>query len=183
MQDAGRVIAIIGGGFCGVALTTRLLRLSAPGTTRIVIVEPRAELGAGVAYATRDYPYPLNVAAGQMSLDGTAPQDFLEFARGQGINATAGDYLPRQVYGEYLRARLAESARSIPEPLRPRHRRARVLQLWRTLGRMGTVARRRQYPACRRRGAGDWQRAARKTGRIRTHRRLGEPHRRPLESR
>jgi uncharacterized NAD(P)/FAD-binding protein YdhS len=132
MQDAGRVIAIIGGGFCGVALATRLLRLSAPGTTRIVIVEPRAELGAGVAYATRDYPYPLNVAAGQMSLDGTAPQDFLEFARGEGINATAGDYLPRQVYGEYLRARLAESSRSIPEPLRPRHRRARVLQLWRT---------------------------------------------------
>ncbi len=42
MQDAGRVIAIIGGGFCGVALTIRLLRLSAPGTARIVIIEPLA---------------------------------------------------------------------------------------------------------------------------------------------
>lgn len=131
MQDAGRVIAVIGGGFCGVALTIQLLRRAAPGKTRIVIIEPRAELGAGVAYATRDYPYPLNVAAGHMSLDGTAPQDFLEFARGLGISAAAGDYLPRQVYGEYLRARLAEASRRIAEPMRPWHRRARVLQLWR----------------------------------------------------
>src|SRR5688572_468282 len=135
MQDAGRVIAIIGGGFCGVALTIRLLRQSAPGAERIVIIEPRAELGAGVAYATRDYPYPLNVAAGHMSLDGAAPKDFLDFVRSQGINATAGDYLPRQVYGEYLRGRLAEVSRSIPEPLRPRHRRARVLQLRRVAAR------------------------------------------------
>jgi uncharacterized NAD(P)/FAD-binding protein YdhS len=123
-----RVLAIIGGGFSGLALTIQLLR-RAPGALRIVILEPRAELGAGAAYATRDYPYPLNVAAGQMSLDGSAPDDFLDFARAQGISASAGDYLPRQVYGEYLRSRFAERVRAVPESMRPQHRRARVLQL------------------------------------------------------
>jgi len=123
------VIAIIGGGFCGVALAIQLMRRASGFRAQIVIIEPRAELGAGVAYATRDYPYPLNVAAGQMSVDGANPQDFLAFARSQGINASAGDYLPRQVYGEYLRARFAESSRTLPEGSRPRHLKARVLRL------------------------------------------------------
>ncbi len=124
------VIAIVGGGFCGVALAIQLMRRAYAGS--VVIIEPRVELGAGVAYATRDYPYPLNVAAGQMSLDSANPQDFLEFARGQGINASGTDYLPRQVYGEYLRARFAEAARALPEASRPRHLRARLLQLKRS---------------------------------------------------
>ena len=127
-----RVIAIVGGGFCGVALATQLMRRAAGSPLDIVIVEPRAELGAGVAYATRDYPYPLNVAAGQMSLDSANPQDFLTFATGQGISAATGDYLPRQVYGQYLRARFAEAARALPGPLRPRQLRARLLQLRRS---------------------------------------------------
>ncbi|HTU67421.1 MAG TPA: FAD/NAD(P)-binding protein, partial [Steroidobacteraceae bacterium] len=90
-----------------------------------------AELGAGVAYATRDYPYPLNVAAGQMSLDAAQPRDFLEYLRDTGIHAEAGDYLPRQVYGEYVRARF-ESARAAAAPhVVVTHRRARALRLQR----------------------------------------------------
>jgi uncharacterized NAD(P)/FAD-binding protein YdhS len=126
-SPAQRVIVIVGGGFCGTVLAIRLLReLQEP--LRIVIVEPRAELGAGVAYATRDYPYPLNVAAGQMSLDSTNPGDFLEFACGQGIHADAVDYLPRQVYGEYLRARLA-AARAAAPGSELAHHQARALRL------------------------------------------------------
>src|SRR4051794_21717454 len=91
-----RVIAIVGAGFCGTLVAIRLLR-AAIAPTRVVLIDSRAEIGAGVAYATRDYPYPLNVAAGQMSLDSAAPQDFLAFVQAQGIRASAGDYLPRQV--------------------------------------------------------------------------------------
>src|SRR3954469_20351538 len=118
-------VAIVGGGFSGISVAIRLLRDGGQATARVVLIEPRAELGAGVAYATRDYPYPLNVAAGQMSLDSTRPDDFLEFVRSQGIQASPGDYLPRQVYGEYLRARFDASATQG----RVEHRRARVLQL------------------------------------------------------
>jgi len=131
-------VAIVGAGFCGTAVAIQLLQRAAqsfPEGLRIVLVEPRAEIGAGVAYATRDYPYPLNVAAGQMSLDGARPGDFLDFARSQGIHAAAGDYLPRQVYGDYLRARLAEARGRAAANTSCTHHRATALQLRRDAGR------------------------------------------------
>ena len=126
-----RTIAIVGGGFSGLCVATHLLRQAGGTPLRVVIYEPRHELGAGIAYATRDYPYPLNVAAGQMSLDAARPRDFLEYACAQGIRATAADYLPRQLYGEYLRARFAETCGAATADTAARHQRARVLQLGR----------------------------------------------------
>jgi len=125
-----RTVAIVGGGFSGICAAIHLLRLTATcAPLRIVIYESRAELGAGIAYATRDYPYPLNVAAGQMSLDAARPQDFLDYARAQGIHAVPGDYLPRPLFGEYLRARFAESCTTAAPGSGARHHRARVLRL------------------------------------------------------
>ena len=110
--------------FPGTALAIQLLSEAAaaasPRHLRIALVDPRAEIGAGVAYATRDYPYPLNVAAGQMSLDGAQPRRFPRLPEAQGIHAAAGDYLPRQVYGDYLRARFARSARGSADDRRVR---------------------------------------------------------------
>lgn len=126
--DQARTIAIIGAGFSGTTLAIQLLRQADSAPLRIVLVDPREEIGAGVAYAARDYPYPLNVAAAQMSLDAAAPRDFLEFLGSQGIHAAAGDFLPRQVYGDYLRARL-EAARLASRHSSCIHHRASVLQL------------------------------------------------------
>jgi uncharacterized NAD(P)/FAD-binding protein YdhS len=128
-NSSARVVAIVGGGFSGIAVATQLLRQRARDPLRIVLIDPRAELGAGVAYATRDYPYPLNVAAGQMSLDTVAPNDFLEFANSRGIHASSGDYLPRQVYGEYLRERFGAARAAAPPQFACVHHRASVLQL------------------------------------------------------
>jgi len=132
--DAGataKVIAIVGAGFSGIAVAIQLLRqwVVAAGSLRIVLIDPRDELGAGAAYATRDYPYPLNVAAGQMSLDSATPGDFLDYVRSAGIHAAPGDYLPRQVYGDYLRARFAEARAGARAGVECRHHRARALQL------------------------------------------------------
>lgn len=128
-----RTIAVIGAGFSGTAVAIQLLRrlgaASPRGNLRIVLIDPRPEPGAGVAYSTRDYPYPLNVAAGQMSLDAARPTDFLDFVRLQGIHATAGDYLPRQVYGDYLRARLQEARAQARGRAECVHHRGSVLQL------------------------------------------------------
>src|SRR6185436_20457829 len=98
----------------GLCVAFQLLRQETRAPLRILLYEPRAALGAGVAYATRDYPYPLNVAAGQMSVDSARPGDFLDYLKSQGIHAEAGDYLPRQVYGDYLRARFAEARAAAP---------------------------------------------------------------------
>jgi uncharacterized NAD(P)/FAD-binding protein YdhS len=124
------LIAIVGAGFSGTTVAIHLLRnLRHP--ARIVLIDPREETGAGVAYATRDYPYPLNVAAGQMSFDSERPQDFLEYARAVGIHAAPGDYLPRQVFGEYVRSRFAEARAANPD-IQCEHHRASAIQLRRT---------------------------------------------------
>jgi uncharacterized NAD(P)/FAD-binding protein YdhS len=127
-----RIIAIVGAGFSGTSLAIHLARQPWSAPARIILIDPRAELGAGIAYAARDYPYPLNVAAGQMSLDSSRPRDFLDYAQTQGIHAEAGDYLPRQVFGEYLRARLDAARHAAPAHLIYAHRQASALQLRRT---------------------------------------------------
>lgn len=127
--DSARRIVIVGGGFSGTALAIKLLREAWTSAVEIVIVEPRAELGAGLAYATRDYPYPLNVAAGQMSLDGAQPRDFLDYLRDQGIHAQPGDYLPRQVFGEYVRTRFDAARAAAGTSVSLTHRRSRALRL------------------------------------------------------
>lgn len=127
--DPHRTIAIVGAGFSGLSVAIQLLKQPPVEPLRIVLIDPRTELGAGVAYATRDYPYPLNVAAGQMSLESRAPDDFLDFVRAQGIHAVAGDFLPRQVYGEYLRARFEAARATAPGRITCVHQRASALQL------------------------------------------------------
>lgn len=131
-QEVGaRTIAIVGAGFSGTAVAINLLA-QLRGPARIVLVDPCAQPGAGVAYAERDYPYPLNVAAGQMSLDASRPNDFVDFVRTQGIDATSADYLPRQVYGQYLRARFGQASDAAAPAVQCVHHRARALQLRRT---------------------------------------------------
>ena len=126
-------IAIVGAGFSGTALAIHLLREAAaaasPRHVHIALVDPRPEIGAGVAYATRDYPYPLNVAAGQMSVDVSHPGDFLDYLKTQEIHASPNDYLPRQVYGDYLRARFVEARAAAPKTVECVHHRASAWQL------------------------------------------------------
>ena len=98
------VIAIIGGGFCGTLTAVHLLRRGEPGA-RIVLIERGGECGPGVAYATRDDRHLLNVPAARMSALADEPDDFSEWA------CVAPDaFVPRRVYGEYLRAQLASAA-------------------------------------------------------------------------
>lgn len=124
-----RVVAIVGAGFSGTCLAIHLLHQPGAAGTRIVLIDPREQPGAGLAYATRDYPYPLNVAAAQMSVDPARPQDFLDYLHAQGIHSGPADYLPRQVYGDYLRARFEDAAQAADGGSRVTHRRAKALQL------------------------------------------------------
>src|SRR4029078_9871647 len=100
--------------FSGTALAIHLLRERQGPPLEIVLIDPRTEIGSGVAYAPRTSPSPLNVAAGQMSLDASRPRDFLDYLCDQGIHAEPGDYLPRQVFGDYVREYLRQAVAAVP---------------------------------------------------------------------
>ena len=65
-QDPAQpTIAILGGGLSGAAVAYHLARLDC--AARIVVVEPRAELGRGLAYSATDPDHRLNVPATKTS--------------------------------------------------------------------------------------------------------------------
>lgn len=109
-----RTIVIVGAGFSGTLVAANLLRSQHWRTTRIVLVERSANVARGKAYANREYPYLLNVPAGRMSADGSATLDFLDFAQQRIPDATAEDFLPRALYGEYLETTLLDAELSAP---------------------------------------------------------------------
>jgi len=94
-------VAIIGGGFAGAALAAQLLRQS-PRNTSVVLVERGARVGRGVAYGTPCGQHLLNVPAKNMTAYPDDPEHFLRWARlNHNANVQPGDFLPRQVYGQY----------------------------------------------------------------------------------
>src|SRR5665213_2862205 len=74
-------IVIVGAGFSGTVLAANLLRRPPSGATDIVLIERGAEMGRGVAYAAREFPYLLNVPAGRLSADSHEPEQFLRYAQ------------------------------------------------------------------------------------------------------
>lgn len=113
-MSAQRTIVIVGAGFSGTLVATNLLRSQHWATTRIVLIERSNSVARGKAYADREHPYLLNVPAGRMSADANAPLDFLTFAQSRYPEATAEDFLPRALYGQYLEATLADAEVSAP---------------------------------------------------------------------
>jgi uncharacterized NAD(P)/FAD-binding protein YdhS len=103
MQSLLRTIVIVGGGFSGSVLATKLLRHPPSVPTRIILIERRDRIGCGVAYAPRSYPYLLNVPAGRMSIAADDPTQLVRFAQRHVPGADAESFLPRHIYGEYVR--------------------------------------------------------------------------------
>ncbi len=106
------VIAIIGGGVSGAGVAFHLARsgIAAPG--HLIVFEPRAKLGAGLAYDTPDPAHRVNVPAARMSL---LPDDLGHFQRWIEENdGLAGDeealsadghlFPRRAVFGDYVNA-------------------------------------------------------------------------------
>ncbi len=95
-------IVILGGGASGVLLALHLLRGS-PDDPEVIIVERRAELGAGAAYATHHPDHLLNVRAANMSAFPDDPGHFVDWlAARDGAPRGAESFAPRRLYGAYL---------------------------------------------------------------------------------
>ena len=59
-------IAIVGGGASGALMAAHLLKCAGD-RVRLTLIEPRAQIGRGLAYATENESHRLNVRASNMS--------------------------------------------------------------------------------------------------------------------
>ncbi|VVO49890.1 FAD/NAD(P)-binding protein [Pseudomonas fluorescens] len=111
-------ILIIGGGLSGTMLAVQLLRR--PGQRRILVIEPRAELGRGEAYSAVELGHTLNGNAARMSVDPDNPDDLTQWLAGHiaagGWPESAEQQVPvselfppRGLFGFYVQQRLAEA--------------------------------------------------------------------------
>jgi uncharacterized NAD(P)/FAD-binding protein YdhS len=107
----GPVIAVVGGGASGTLAAIHLLRSAAEQQrpVRIILIDRHGRHGLGQAYSTTHPAHLLNAPVGQMSaLDGD-PDDLTRWAAAAGIGHDG--FLPRQIYGRYLRDTLSAAER------------------------------------------------------------------------
>ena len=83
-------------------LAVNLLRGDLRGALRIILIERGQQIGRGLAYSHAPYPYLLNVPASRMSASPANPTEFYDFARSRNAEYGSDDFLPRDLYGEYL---------------------------------------------------------------------------------
>ncbi|MDO5632739.1 MAG: FAD/NAD(P)-binding protein [Paracoccus sp. (in: a-proteobacteria)] len=110
-RPARPTIAIIGGGFTGATLAFHLARNAVD--AQILVIEPRAQLGAGLAYSTQDPSHRINVPASRMTIDTSQRGDFQQWIEDTGTPLSPGTqaadgalYPQRAVFGAYVADRL-----------------------------------------------------------------------------
>jgi uncharacterized NAD(P)/FAD-binding protein YdhS len=113
-----KTFLIVGAGFSGTVLAANLLRRPPEAGADIVLIERSDVMGRGVAYAAREFPYLLNVPAARSSADPRDPLQFLRFAQGRLPNVDREDFLPRDLYGDYLQDLLLRAECEAPPHVR-----------------------------------------------------------------
>jgi uncharacterized NAD(P)/FAD-binding protein YdhS len=102
---ANKTIAIIGGGASGALSAYHLLQQHVH--ARVIVIDPRPELGLGLAYSTPSLRHLLNVPAGKISAIPQQPDHFLNWLRANhDVTATEMTFAPRAVFGHYLQSLL-----------------------------------------------------------------------------
>ncbi|NBV64059.1 MAG: FAD-dependent oxidoreductase, partial [Planctomycetes bacterium] len=103
---------VIGGGFSGASTAMHLLDAARERGVpmHVQLIDAQGSAGTGAAYGTIDVSHLLNVPAGSMSARPDVPQHFLEWSKVHLPHATAADFLPRMLFGRYVRESLAHAA-------------------------------------------------------------------------
>lgn len=97
-------VVIVGGGFSGSMLAARLAERGQAS----VVIDRTGDFGLGVAYSTPFEGHLLNVRSSRMSALEARPDDFVDWLKAHRPElAEPEDFAPRQVYGQYVRDRLA----------------------------------------------------------------------------
>lgn len=101
-------VAIVGAGFSGTLQAINLLRHDGP---RATLIERSPVAGTGLAYGAAHPSHVLNVRAGGMSAFPDDPQHFVRWLEARGVTDAPGAFVPRIIYGEYLRELLEAGLR------------------------------------------------------------------------
>lgn len=128
-------LLVVGGGFTGAVFVINTIR-SMPRLLDIIVAEPRAELGRGVAYGTDDPSHRINVPSARMGLfrdDGGEATRWL-FARGFLPDAGSDDglgrfFVPRQAYGAFVADALRRAVADAGDRVRLVHLRDSVTRI------------------------------------------------------
>jgi uncharacterized NAD(P)/FAD-binding protein YdhS len=119
-------VAIIGGGASGLIAAVQLIQ-RARRAIKIVFVEPRANLGSGIAYSTEFNSHRLNVPAGNISAIHDDPDHFLRWMRTNvAKNFDRRSFARRSLYGSYLGETLAEACLLAQQQISLDHHRSRA---------------------------------------------------------
>jgi uncharacterized NAD(P)/FAD-binding protein YdhS len=109
-------VAIIGGGFSGIATAIQLLRRTHPFGLELWLIEKSEKLAGGLAYGSERTTDLLNVPAERMSVLDSEPEHFVRWLRrSTGLNPREEvHFAPRTQYRRYLNETLQEAAASWP---------------------------------------------------------------------
>ena len=105
-------ITIIGGGASGTLLAMNLLKHAGEARLEVNLVEKRDKVGSGVAYSTGEDVHVLNVPAGKMGAHADDVEHFHRWLIEKGHDHAPTAFVPRRIFGEYLRDCLDEANRS-----------------------------------------------------------------------
>lgn len=111
MQDDQQTaqVAVIGAGFSGTMAAVQLARRG----IKVVLVGRGDQAGKGAAYSTEDPAHLLNIPAAKMSAWPDQPDDFAAAIADEGFGPE--DYVPRYLFGRYLRNILEQAAVTLVE--------------------------------------------------------------------
>jgi uncharacterized NAD(P)/FAD-binding protein YdhS len=96
-------ITIIGGGASGTLLAANLIKHAGGEPLEINLIEKHRIIGRGVAYSTVEDIHLLNVPAAKMGAFPDDVEHFYKWLVASGHNYAPGNFVPRKLYGEYLR--------------------------------------------------------------------------------
>ncbi|MET3725641.1 FAD/NAD(P)-binding protein [Sphingomonas trueperi] len=108
-------VAIIGAGFSGTLQAINLIRHEGP---RATLIERAPVAGTGLAYGAAHPSHLLNVRAANMSAFPDDPGHLVRWLEARGVENAATSFVPRRVYGEYLREMLEQALARYPDRLR-----------------------------------------------------------------
>jgi len=137
--NRGLDIAIIGGGASGTLTAVQLLAQSTAiqMPVRISLIDGHGRHGLGLAYSTAHPGHLLNAMARQMSALPDDPDHLVRWAAASlapGDAVSGNTFLPRQVYGQYLRDTLSAAERTAGPDSRLSRIRSQAVAIKRTGG-------------------------------------------------